>query len=316
MIEQAPAAQKTPRAVAGGSPQPRVSERPPAVTAGQECSTKQSLLEVNLSAGYGKQTVLHNLRFRLQPGERLGLVGASGAGKSTVLLSLLGLLPWRGGWSRGEVSLGGINLLGAKPREARKLRGKLLALVPQSPASALNSALSLQTHFQEAWLAHEAPDKARLATRVETLLRRVQLPSDPHFMKRKPGQISIGQAQRCALALALLHRPALLIADEPTSALDPATQVEVLALLDQISREEGMALLFVSHDLLSVVRLCDRVAVLHEGSIAESLPITELGQARHPAFTKLLQTLPVPPSVLLQHRRQYQMESQSATEST
>ncbi len=277
---------------------------------------REALLQVRLSAGYGKHATIEDLQFTLHAGERFGLVGGSGAGKSTVLLAMLGLLPWRGGWARGEVRLRGTNLLELKERDARQLRGKALALVPQSPMSALNHALSLQTHFQEAWRAHERADADQLAHRMHALFLRVQLPLEPAFLKRKPGQISVGQAQRCALALALLHRPALLIADEPTSALDPATQVEVLSLLDQISREEGTALLFVSHDLLSVLRLCDRVAVLHGGAIAEDLPVENLHRAQHPAFRQLLATLPVSPEILLQHRRKSQSLDHSGTTDT
>ncbi|MGI4829300.1 MAG: ATP-binding cassette domain-containing protein [Janthinobacterium lividum] len=261
----------------------------------------EPLLEVSLSAGYGKRTIIQDLQFTLVAGERLGLVGTSGAGKSTLLLALLGLLPWRNGWTKGEVRLQGVNLLGLKEREARRLRGKAVALVPQSPTSALNSALSLQTHFQEAWRAHEPANRLRLGTRTEELLRRVNLPSDPAFLKRKPGEISVGQAQRCALALALLHRPALVIADEPTSALDPSTQVEVLKLLREITRDEDASILFVSHDLLSVLRLCTRIAVLHGGTIAECLATADIAQTQHPALRDLLRTLPAPPAVLLRY---------------
>ena len=276
-------------------------------TSRQESSSEVShplaepFLRVCLHAGYGRTTILRDLEFTLRRGERFGLIGTSGAGKSTVLLALLGLLPWRGGWVEGEVSLLGTNLLKLKEREARKLRGKALALVPQSPASALNGALSLQTHFQEAWRAHEPADPKRLAERIESLLRRVELPTDSAFLRRKPGEISVGQAQRCAIALALLHRPALLIADEPTSALDPFTQLSVLALLRDISGEDGTTLLFVSHDLLSVLRLCDRIAMLYGGRIEECLHGDRIQFAQHPAFQQLLRTLPVPPEVLLRH---------------
>jgi peptide/nickel transport system ATP-binding protein len=263
------------------------------------------LLEVQVSAGYGKGTTLHDVSFAIQAGERLGLVGSSGAGKSTLLLTLLGLLPWRGGWARGEVRLNGTDLLALKERDARRVRGKSLALVPQSPLSALNSALSLETHFREAWRAHEGGETAQLRQRMTSLLDRVQLPGDPAFLKRRPTQISVGQAQRCALALALLHRPKLLIADEPTSALDPATQVEVLQLLREVSVEEGTALLFVSHDLLSVFRICERVALLYHGCLPECLPLEQLPSSAHPGFREMLATLPVPAEVLLQHRTSY-----------
>ena len=111
----------------------------------------------------------------------------------------------------------------------------------------------------------------------------------------------MGQAQRCALALALLHRPPLVIADEPTSALDPVTQTEVLALLREVSEEEGAGLLFVSHDLLSVFRLCSSVAVLSEGCIRERVPVAQVPNSRNPELRALVDALPVPVDVLLRH---------------
>ena len=259
----------------------------------------EPLLEVNLVAGYGKREVLRNVRFAMDTGERLGLVGTSGAGKTTLLLALLGLLPWRGGWARGQVRLRGENLLALNEKELRKLRGRSIALVPQSPTSALNSALSLQTHLAEAWRAHEARDPLRFKLRYEQLLSEVQLPCDASFLRRTPGQISVGQAQRFVLALALLHRPALIIADEPTSALDPITQVEILRLLEACSRGQETALLFVSHDLPAVIRLCHRLVLLHEGQIAASAEMGQLASAQIGPLRDILDTLPVPPDVLL-----------------
>lgn len=262
------------------------------------------LLSVSLDAGYGDQLVLGGVQFELQMGERLGLVGTSGAGKSTLVLALMGLLPWRRGWTKGEILLAGQNILSMKERDARRLRGKHIALVPQSPMSALNGALSLLAHFEEAWRAHESGVSSQLRTRLKELMHQVHLPSDAQFLTRKPGEVSVGQAQRAVIALALLHRPALLIADEPTSALDPNTQVEILHLLRQASRDDGTTLLYISHDLLSVLQLCQRLAVLDKGRIAECLPVSEISQqARHPATLSLLHTLPVPPEVLLEYSR-------------
>ena len=259
------------------------------------------LLRVNLQAGYAKQTVLHEVSFDLREDERLGMVGSSGAGKSTLLLALLGLLPWKNGWANGEVLLRGVNLLTLREREARKLRGKVVSLIPQSPLTALNSALSLRAHFVEAWRAHGGAARD-LQPRLCQLLERVHLPADATFLKRKPGEISVGQAQRVTIALALLHRPRLLIADEPTSALDPITQAEVLKLLRDLSREDGAALLYISHDLLSVLQLCDRVALLDCGRIAECLPVRTIEQdSKHPSMRALLQTLPAPVDVLLSY---------------
>jgi ABC-type glutathione transport system ATPase component len=217
-------------------------------------------------------------------------------------MALLGLLPWRGGKTTGEVLIDGNNLLTMPAREARNIRGKRIALVPQSPMTALNSAVSLRSHFDEAWRAHESTGKKVLEERLRQLMREVQLPADDiGFLLRKPGQISVGQAQRVLIALALLHRPAILIADEPTSAMDPVTQAEIISLLRQLNRQNGTALLYISHDLLSVLQLCDRLAVLHSGAIAECVPVAQIDRARHPATLSLLRSLPVPVEALLSH---------------
>jgi peptide/nickel transport system ATP-binding protein len=266
------------------------------------------LLQVALQAGYAGKPVLHNVRFELHRGEVLGLVGTSGAGKSTLVQSLLGLLPWRGGRVTGEVVLNGQNLLALSDRDFRKLRGREVALIPQSPMTALNTAISLQTHFNEAWRAHEKSGRTALAQRLQMLLAEVQLPSDPEFLRRRPSQISVGQAQRVLIALALLHRPALIIADEPTSALDPVTQAQIVDLLSKLNRQHGTSLLYISHDLISVLQLSDRIAVLDAGTIVENLLVMDIGQARHPATLALLNALPVPPEVLLRYRDQSAME--------
>jgi ABC-type glutathione transport system ATPase component len=260
------------------------------------------LLRVELQAGYAGKPVLRDIRFELQRGEVLGLVGTSGAGKSTLVQSLLGLLPWRGGRVTGEVMLAGQNLLTLSDRELRKLRGREVALIPQSPMTALNAAISLQTHFNEAWRAHEKSGRAALAQRLQTLLAEVQLPRDSEFLRRRPTEISVGQAQRVLIALALLHRPALIIADEPTSALDPVTQAQIVDLLKRLNRQHGTTLLYISHDLISVLQLADRIAVLDAGTIVETLPVAEIGEARHAATLALLKALPVPPDVLLTYR--------------
>jgi len=262
----------------------------------------EPLLRVRLSGGYSGSVVFRDLAFELQPGEVLGLVGSSGAGKSTLVLSLVGLLPWRGGQVSGEVLLAGRNLLALSGKDLRQIRGRSVALVPQSPMTALNAAISLQSHFREAWKAHEKRGRQAMLERVRELLAEVQLPCDEAFLRRRPPQISVGQAQRVLIALALLHGPSLIIADEPTSALDPVTQTQIVDLLRDLNRRRGTTLLYISHDLISVIRLCDRIAVLDGGTIVESLPVTEIGRASHPASRALLQALPVAPEALLRFR--------------
>jgi ABC-type glutathione transport system ATPase component len=260
------------------------------------------LMQVRLRADYGGRCVLKDVRFDLCAGEALGMVGTSGAGKTTLVMALLGLLPWRGGKASGEVLIDGINLLTMPAREARRIRGKRIALVPQSPMTALNAAVSLRSHFDEAWRAHESTGRKALDARLHQLMHDVQLPTnDDSFLRRKPGQISVGQAQRVLIAMALLHRPSILVADEPTSALDLVTQAEIIGLLRQLNRRNGTALLYISHDLVSVLQLCDRLAVLDCGAIAECSQVAQIEQARHPATLSLLHALPLPVRVLLDH---------------
>ena len=270
--------------------------------------SENDLLRVEIRAEYAGKTVLGDVRFKLQRGEVLGLVGTSGAGKSTLVQSLLGLLPWRGGRVTGEVLLDGTNLLALSERDFRKVRGSRVALIPQSPMNALNAAISLEAHFIEAWRAHESSGRGALAQRLNTLLPEVQLPSDKEFFRRRPSQISVGQAKRVLIALALLHRPALLIADEPTSALDPVTQAQIVDLLRRLNRQHSLSLLYISHDLISVLQLCDRIAVLDGGVIVENLPITQISHARHAATLALLNALPAPPDVLLSYRDSSNLE--------
>ena len=260
------------------------------------------LMQVRLCASYGDRSILRDVEFDLYSGEALGMVGTSGAGKSTLVMALFGLLAWRGGTATGEVLIDGCDLLSMPARDARRMRGRKIALVPQSPMAALNGAISLRAHFQEAWRAHDCSGQAALDARLLQLLDEVQLPAgDEGFLRRKPGQISVGQAQRVLIALALLHRPPILIADEPTSALDPVTQAEIVRLLRQLTRRSGTALLYISHDLSSVLQLCDRLAVLHAGAIAECMPVSQIERMRHPAARSLLRSLPVPVSVLLSY---------------
>jgi len=262
------------------------------------------VMHVRLRAEYGKRCVLENVEFDLYAGEALGMIGTSGAGKTTLAMALLGLLSWRGGKASGEVLLDGNNLLTLPPREARRIRGKQIAFIPQSPMTALNPAISLRSHFDEAWRAHESTGRNALDLRLQQLIEEVQLPVDDNsFLRRKPGQISVGQAQRVLLALALLHRPSILIADEPTSALDPVTQAEIILLLQRLNRRNGTALLYISHDLVSVLQLCNRLAVLHDGAIAECIEVERVEQAQNPATLSLLRALPIPVHILLSHCR-------------
>jgi ABC-type dipeptide/oligopeptide/nickel transport system ATPase component len=181
-------------------------------------------------------------------------------------------------------------------REMRAIRGKEIALVLQSPTSSLNPALRIGRQMEEAFRAHRpgAPDQCREA--VLTSLQHVSLPPQPEFLERYPSQLSVGQAQRVLIAMAVLHSPSLLIADEPTSALDVLTQAEILKLFKHLRAQFQMGVLFISHDLLSVASVADRVAVMRQGSIVESARTEEIFRnPSHPYTQALVGALPMRP---------------------
>lgn len=237
--------------------------------------------------------MLRNARIEVLPGEFVGLVGQSGSGKTTLALSILRLLDHAGARIHGRTLLAGEDLQGRDERGLREIRGRLASLIPQSPISALNSRLRIGTQLAEAWRAHSKEPWAEQVPRVAQVLNRVGLSPAEMFLKRFPSQISIGQAQRVLIVMALLHTPPLLIADEPTSALDLITQREILDLLGALGKEHHMAMLFISHDLLTVASLCHRLAILHEGEIVETGPVQKVITApEHPYTRKLIEALP------------------------
>ncbi len=259
-----------------------------------------ALLRIRASADYpNKPGVLRDIDLEIARGEILGLVGESGCGKSTLSLGILGLLGLKGGRLRGEICLNGCELTQLSEREMRKLRGKKVALVLQSPMSALNPALRLGTQLAEAWYAHENGNREQCDLAITSALENVSLVADQAFLRRYPSQISVGQAQRVLIAMSILHRPPLLIADEPTSALDLITQSEILQLFSNVSRNLGMSILYISHDLLSVAAISQRVAVMEKGSIVECRPTAELfSNPLHPYTRQLVRALPAIPQSL------------------
>ena len=255
---------------------------------------EQPFLSLCLTAGYrGKPPVLRNAFLQMRRGEILGLIGQSGSGKSTLALAILRLLALKGGHAEGSVYLEGRDLMKLKERELRALRGKQMGLVLQSPLSSLNPALSIGTQLREAWRAHAQGNSFNRQACIVAALTSVSLPADEDFLHRRPSQLSVGQAQRVLIAMAVLHRPALLIADEPTSALDVITQSEILGLFARLNRELGTAVLYISHDLLSVASICHRIAILHEGDVVEcGSTETILDTPTHPYTQKLIAALP------------------------
>jgi ABC-type dipeptide/oligopeptide/nickel transport system ATPase component len=253
------------------------------------------LLALNLTVSYpAKRAVLRDVRLEVNPGEIVGLVGKSGCGKSTLALAILKLLHLRNAEAQGAMRFGGRDLMILKEREMRALRGREIGLVLQSPMSALNPALRIGTQLAEAWQIHRPGGRQERQQALREILDDVSLPSDPDFLRRFPSQLSVGQAQRVLIAMAVMHHPPLLIADEPTSALDVITQAEILRLFASLSRKFGMSILYISHDLLSVATISRRIAVMHEGAIVECRPTSEIfDDPRHPFTRDLIRALPL-----------------------
>jgi ABC-type dipeptide/oligopeptide/nickel transport system ATPase component len=253
----------------------------------------EPLLSVRLSADYpAKAGVLRDVAFDVAPGEIAGLAGESGSGKSTVALAILGLLGYKGGKAHGQILFQGRNLLDLTNREWRKVRGREIGLVLQSPLLSLNPALKLGTAMAEAWRAHAAKPNQWREQAIETF-RLVSLANGEELLNRYPRELSVGQAQRALIAMAILHRPRLLIADEATSALDAITQSEILQLFRSLNQALGMSLLFISHDLMSLATLCHRMAILQNGILVESGTTEQIFNAPvHPYTQALLRALP------------------------
>jgi peptide/nickel transport system ATP-binding protein len=254
------------------------------------------LLSARFSVRYGgKPAVLRDVQMEIQRGEVLGLVGQSGSGKSTLAMAILGLLDKKRAQAEGTITFQDSDLLQLSERELRRLRGRAVALVLQSPLSSLNPALKIRTQLKEAWRAHASGTSVFCANAIRTSLHSVSLPADDEFLGKYPSQMSVGQAQRVLIAMAVMHRPALLIADEATSALDVITQSEILALFRELNRSTGMAILYISHDLASVAGICDRIAILHEGEIVECGATEQMfANPQHPYTQRLMAAIPRP----------------------
>jgi ABC-type glutathione transport system ATPase component len=255
------------------------------------------LLSAKLSVDYrDKASVLQDVSISIEHGKIIGLVGQSGSGKSTLALALLNLLREKGGNVRGEVLFKGDNLLCASEKKLRSLRGKDISIVLQSPLTALNPVLSIGTQLRECWQVHAGRKAAEGEAAIRSALASVSLPATRDFLKRLPSQLSLGQGQRVCIAMAVLHRPALLLADEATSALDPITQSEILKLFASLNRSLGTAMLYISHDLLSVAALCHQICILHEGQIVErGTPDEIFNRPQHEYTRRLIGAIPSAP---------------------
>jgi oligopeptide/dipeptide ABC transporter ATP-binding protein len=231
--------------------------------------------------------------FTLDEGETIGLVGESGCGKTTTCLSILGLLPPAAKIVGGRIEFLGEDLARKRQRELRRIRGRQIAMILQDPMASLNPLFSIYTQVAEPAYYHRAVRGGRLRARVAQLLRSVRIPSPEGRMREYPHQMSGGMRQRVVGAIAMAGGPKLIIADEPTTNLDVTIQAQYLDVLKDIQRETGVAIIFVTHNLGIVARMCDRMAVMYAGRIVEQGAVRDLFRApKHPYTRALLGSMP------------------------
>lgn len=252
------------------------------------------LLQVeNLAVRYDGQAVVDGVTFDIRAGEKLALVGESGSGKTQAASALLRLHPEA--TLSGSVRWAGRELTTLPERDIARLRGHDIAMIFQEPMTALNPLYPIGNQIAESLTVHRGLSGRQARAEALALLGRVRIPEPEKKLGRYPFELSGGQRQRAMIAMALACRPQLLIADEPTTALDVTVQAQILSLLDELQREFGMAILFITHDLNLVQRFADRVAVMRHGALVETGPVADVfARPRHEYTRTLLASRPEP----------------------
>ena len=249
-------------------------------------------LSVDFRTSAGRLHALRDVHLEVPRGEIVGIVGESGCGKSTLINSILGLLAANGEVTSGRILFNGDDLLRMKEDALRALRGERITVVFQDPMTTLNPVLSIGTQMVNIQYRSRASHAEKLARAAE-MIAKVNIPDPESRLRQYPHQFSGGMRQRIAIAMALMQEPDLLIADEPTTALDATLEVQVIHLLKALQRDFGCSILFVSHHLGVIAELCDRVAVMYAGEVAERGSVRDIFHyARHPYTQKLLQCDP------------------------
>ncbi len=245
-------------------------------------------LTITLPGGSDRANAVTDVNLNVARGEVMCLLGESGSGKSVIAQAVMGLLPREVSVLRGEIRLEGESLLGAPADRLRALRGTRMAMIFQEPMTALNPVMTCGRQLDELLAYHAPADATMRRAHVLAMLDQVRLPDPERIYASYPHQLSGGQRQRIMIAMALILKPALLIADEPTTALDVTTQAEILKLIRRLQRDRNTGVLFITHDFGVVAEIADRVAVLQKGVLVEQGPPLEVLRApRHP-YTKML----------------------------
>ena len=250
-------------------------------------------LSIAFASPTGFTPVTREVSFSIAPGERLGVVGESGCGKSVTGLSILGLLPRRHSRVTGEILFDGEDLNRMSPDQMRAVRGRKIGMIFQEPMTALDPVFTIGEQIGEAYRQHFPVSRAQARERVIEALARVGIPLPARRHDEYPHQLSGGMRQRVMIAMALICEPRLLIADEPTTALDVTVQAQITDLLLELSSTQGTALMFITHDLGVVAEVCTRMVTMYAGEVVEDAPTDEaLLRPRHPYTSGLLRSLP------------------------
>lgn len=252
-------------------------------------------LSVSFDTDEATVPVLDEIALDLAEGETLGVVGESGCGKSVTSLAIMGLLPKPAGRvTNGEILFRGENLLAYRPEQMRSVRGRKISMIFQEPMTALNPVQRIGHQLMETLQLHRPSSTREENFKISLeLLDRVGIPEPRQRLTEYPHQLSGGMRQRVMIAMALIHVPDILIADEPTTALDVTIQAQILELIAELQRENGMAVIFITHDLAVIAEIADRVVVMYAGRVAEEATARELfSQPLHPYTKGLLNSIP------------------------
>jgi oligopeptide/dipeptide ABC transporter ATP-binding protein len=262
--------------------------------------SNRPLLELdNVSTHYvsagGTRVVraVDEVSLRIDAGETLGIVGESGSGKSTLALTILRLLPPAGRIASGRMLFEGEDLLEKSDAEMRRVRGKRIAMILQDPMASLNPLFTIGDQVAEPIRVHEGTGRAKAWKRAHELLKAVRIPSPQTRLLQHPHEMSGGMRQRIVGAIGISCEPRLLIADEPTTSLDLTIQAQYLNLLRELQRAHGLALIFITHNLGIVAKMCDQLAVMYAGRVVESGPVSQIfNTPAHPYTKALLNSIP------------------------
>lgn len=250
-------------------------------------------LSVEFRTRGGVVKVLERVDLEIGKGEKVALVGESGSGKSVTAYAVMGILDAAGRVTGGQARFGGQDLLQLSERELAELRGRELSMIFQNPRAALNPIRRVGDQIADVLIRHGSVIRADAPRAAVAMLRKVRIPDPERRARAYPFELSGGMCQRVMIAVALSCRPSLLIADEPTTGLDVTTQAVIMDLIAELAESQGMATIFITHDLALAAEYCDRIVVMHAGHVVEVAPASDLfNDPRHPYTRKLIAATP------------------------